>query len=858
VLDAAADPTSPAPPAPNTAAGEADAPYWAESLDDLLRRLRSGGEGISSGEAAARLRLHGRNVLTAASRTGIFRLFLRQFSNPLVAILVAAAVVSALVRAATDSGIIVAVLLGSAILTLVQEHRATRAVEQLRAMTLLRSTVIRDGIQAAVPAEELVPGDVVVLAAGSLVPADGRLLEARNLFVNQGVLTGESMPVEKEPGIVPSTAPRPDRTNVLFMGTSVRSGMGRMVVVTTGMGTAYGEISRRLTLRPPETEFERGLRRFGYLLTRIILLLVVTVFAANVFLDRPPVESLLFSVALAVGISPELLPAILSVTLARGAREMARAGVIVRRLNSIENFGSMDVLCSDKTGTLTEGAIRLRGAVDPRGGPSDAVLAAAATNARLQTGMRNPLDEALVDAGRELPPPPAKLDEIPYDFVRRRVTIVVEAEGAARLLTKGALAEVLEICGTVRDGAERVEMTSTLRAELAARLAEWSGSGLRVLGVATTSIALREHYTREDEAQLTFEGFLLFEDPPKQGVDVILREMREIGVRVKMITGDNRYVAQHVAHSVGLDGQAMLTGEELARMSDEAIWRRAGETTVFAEVDPGQKERIILALRKTGHVVGYLGDGINDAPALHAADVGISVAGAADVARESSDLVLLRHDLEVLRRGILLGRSTFANTLKYVYLTTSANFGNMVSMAVASLFLPFLPLLATQILLNNFLSDLPALGLAGDQVDREWVERPRRWRIRSIRRFMIGFGLVSSVFDFLAFGLLLVLFAEGPAQFRTGWFIVSLLTEIAIVFVVRTRGPLLRSRPSPVLLGMAAGTALIGILLPFSPLGPAFQFVSIPISVLAALLALTIAYTAVSEVVKRRFYEDTE
>lgn len=840
------------------AADEEDTPYWAEPLEDLLRRLRSAGEGISSAEAAERVRRHGHNVLTAASGAGIVRHFLRQFSNPLVATLVVAAVISALVGEPTDSGIIVAVLLGSAILTLVQEHRATRAVERLRAMVVLRSTVIRDGAQVAVPAEELVPGDVVLLAAGSLVPADGRLLEARDLFVNQGVLTGESMPVEKAPGSVPPTAPPSDRTNVLFMGTSVRSGTGRMVVVATGMRTAYGEIARRLTLRPPETEFERGLRRFGYLLTRIILLLVVVVFAANVFLDRPPVESLLFSVALAVGISPELLPAILSVTLARGAQEMARAGVIVRRLNSIENFGSMNVLCSDKTGTLTEGSIRLQASVDPRGRPSDTVLATAATNARLQTGMRNPLDDALVDAGRELPASPAKLDEIPYDFVRRRVTVVVEEDGAARLLTKGALAEVLESCGTVRDGPERIEMTRTVHAELEARMAEWSGSGLRVLGVATGSAAPREHYSSEDEAQLTFEGFLLFEDPPKQGIDVILHEMREIGVGVKIITGDNRYVAGHVARSVGLDGRAVLTGAELARMPDEALWRRAEETAVFAEVDPGQKERIILALRKTGNVVGYLGDGINDAPALHAADVGISVDGAADVARESSDLVLLKHDLEVLRRGIVLGRRTFANTLKYVYLTTSANFGNMVSMAAASIFLPFLPLLATQILLNNFLSDLPALGLAGDRVDPAWVEEPRRWRLRPIRRFMVGFGLVSSVFDLLAFGLLLVLFSEGPAQFRTGWFIVSLLTEIAIVFVVRTRGPLLRSRPSPALLWLAGGTALVGVLLPFSPLGPAFQFVSIPAPVLGALLALTVAYAVVSELVKRRFYRGAE
>lgn len=830
------------------------APYWSRTPEELLRDLGSSASGLPAAEAAARLRAHGRNVLEASPRVGILRLFLRQFSNPLVLILVAAATVAALARESTDSLIILVVLLGSAVLTLVQEYRATTAVARLRAMVVLRSRVVRGGAETEVPAEELVPGDVVVLAAGTLVAADGVVLEARDLFVNQGVLTGESMPVEKTPGAAPAAATVPERTGVLFMGTSVRSGSGRMLVVATGMETAYGGIARRLSLRPPETEFERGIRRFGYLLTRVTILLVLGVFAANVFLHRPAVDSLLFAIALAVGISPELLPAIISVTLARGAREMAGQGVIVRRLNAIENFGSMDVLCSDKTGTLTEGKIRLHAALDAAGAPSPEVLAAAVANARLQTGMRNPLDEALLAAVPGDARAPAKLDEIPYDFVRRRVTVVVEDGEGGRLLTKGALAQLLEVCTEVREGGGSVPLGPERSAALEARMAAWSGQGFRVLGVAARRVPRRERYGRGEESGMTFEGFLLFADAPKEGIERVLRELRELGVAVKVITGDNRYVARHVAERVGLDGGGVLTGAELDVMPDEAVWRRAAETSVFAEVDPNQKERIILALRRTGHVVGYLGDGINDAPALHAADVGISVDGAADVARDTADLVLLKHDLEVLRRGIRMGRTTFANTLKYVHITTSANFGNMVSMAAASLFLPFLPLLATQVLLNNFLSDLPAVAIAGDRVDEAWVRRPRRWEIRPIQRFMVVFGLVSSAFDFLTFGLLLFVFAAGAERFRTGWFVVSLLTELVVIFVVRTRGPLFGSRPSPALAWIAAATGAVAVALPFTRLGEVFQLVPLPPALLAGLLAVTLAYAAATEAAKRWFY----
>jgi Mg2+-importing ATPase len=638
------------------------------------------------------------------------------------------------------------------------------------------------------------------------------------------------------------------------MGTSVRSGTARALIVRTGAATVYGGIADQLRLRPPETEFERGIRRYGYLLTQIMLLLVLLVFAANVFLAKPPVESLLFAIALAVGMSPELLPAIISVTLAKGARDMAARGVIVRRLNAIENFGSMDILCTDKTGTLTEGVMALDGALDLAGRSSSAVLRDGYLNASLQTGLANPLDDAIVArAERDAIDISTchKLDEIPYDFVRKRLSVVVQDAGGERvLISKGALATVLETCDRVLDVAGVIPMDDVHRARIGELYAGWSARGYRVLGVARKSVASQDRYTRDDERSLVFTGFLVFLDPPKAGVRETLASLGRLGVQLKVISGDNRLVASHLAESVGLRADRMLSGSELNALGDEALWHMAEQTDLFVEVDPNQKERIILALKKTGHVVGYLGDGINDAPALHAADVGISVDQAVDVAKEAADFVLLEHDLDALRQGIEEGRITFANTLKYIAITTSANFGNMLSMAAASLFLPFLPLLAKQILLNNFLSDFPAMSIAGDNVDPEMVERPRRWDIRSVRNFMVVFGLVSSVFDFVTFGVLLYAFNASVELFRTGWFIESLLTELVIALVVRTSRPLYRSKPAPLLLLSTVSVMILALALPYLPFAQYFGFVHLPVDVLGALLAITLLYAVASEIAK--------
>lgn len=832
--------------------------FWSESSESLFAALGSGPDGLGALDARERLRRSGPNALRPPSRLAGLRLLARQFTNPLVAILMFAAGVAIAAGDWTDAAMILVILLASGALGFVQEYRASAAVERLRARVGARATALRDGQPVSLPLAEVVPGDVVLLSAGSLIPADGVVLEARDLFVNQSSLTGEALPVEKRPGASAAEAALAERAGCVFMGTSVRSGTGRALIVRTGANTAFGEIAERLRLRPPETDFERGIREYGYLLMRIVLLLVVLVFAVNVFLERPRMESLLFALALAVGISPELLPAIIEITLSQGARDMAAHGVIVRRLAAIENFGSMDVLCTDKTGTLTAGTLALEAASDAAGEASEAVFELAWLNASLQTGLASPLDDAIRTAagGRAGRLARAeKLDEIPYDFVRKRLSVAVrgEAPGEARLITKGALEGVLGICDRVREGAGDSPLDGERRARLEKLFADWSAQGYRVLGVATRALPARERFTREDESAMTFEGFLRFLDPPKPGARATLAALRGLGVAIKVITGDNRLVTLHLAETIGMTTPRVLSGRELDRLDEAALRRSAASIDLFVEVDPNQKERIILALKKQGHVVGFLGDGINDASALHAADVGISVEGAVDVAKEAADFVLLEQDLDVLRRGIERGRASFANTLKYVAVTTSANFGNMLSMAAASAFLPFLPLLAKQILLNNLLSDVPAIGIPSDRVDSERIQHPGRWRVRAIRNFMIVFGLISSAFDLLTFAVLWWLARGQPETFRTGWFVESLLTELAIVLVVRTRLPFHRSPPGRLLWTSTLAVGAFAVALPFLPGAGWFDFVPLPGPVLASILAITVGYVATSELAKRRF-----
>lgn len=832
--------------------------YWSIPREVLLSTLATSPDGLSSPQAASLLRRFGENAVSREKKTSELVKFLAQFKTPIVLILVVATFISALTGEWVDAGIIFLIVMSSSILSYSQERLAGNALAKLREQVQVTTRVRRDGEYIALPARLLVPGDIIQISAGSLIPADGIILESLDLQINQSVLTGESLPVRKEPGLLPEDSPLNQRSNSVYMGTSVHGGSATVLLVQTGQATAFGQIAKRLTLRPPETEFERGIRQFGLFLTQIMLVLVLVVFAINVFFHRPVIEALLFSVALAVGLSPELLPAIISLTLSQGSRIMAREGVIVRRLNAIENFGSMDTLCTDKTGTLTEGLIRVDGAMDIEGNPSAEVYRQAYLNAALQTGMANSLDDAILQG---TPPPgarPEKIDEIPFDFERERLSVIIREPDGPLLITKGAINSILAITGYVRYRGETRPLDKTGLKLIRDNYARWSSQGIRVLGVAIRPLPEQADYAIADETAMIFTGFLLLQDHPKPDVNQTVSDLGAIGIGLRIITGDNRLIAIHTAETVGIPSDHVLSGDDLRRMSEDALLHHVEETAIFCEVDPNQKERIILALRKLGHVVGYMGDGINDVPALHAADVSISVNNAADIAKESADLVLLDKDLDVLSRGVILGRTTFHNTMKYIQVTTSANFGNMLSMAGISLILPFLPLLPKQILLLNFLSDIPAITIAQDQVDSEILAVPRRWDIRLIRQFMFLFGSISSLFDFLTFAVLLLVFRAPQTLFQSSWFTVSILTELLILLVMRTHKPFYRSRPAPLLLISSTAVAAVTFLLPYLPFARLLGLTPIDPLLLISLLGVTTLYLIVTEVAKRLFYRRTD
>jgi Mg2+-importing ATPase len=831
--------------------------FWSVPPDKLLRALETAPEGLRSEEAARRLLQGGPNNLRPVKRSDSLTLLLSQFKSPIILTLIAAAAVSYVLDDRVDSLIILVIVLVSGLLGFWQERGAVGAVEKLLALVRVRSSVIRDGADRDIPQEEVVPGDILLLRAGNAIPADCLVLESKDLFLDEATLTGESYPVEKGPGLLPPEVPLAGRTNCLFMGTHVISGTARAVAVRTGRDAEFGKISDRLRLRPQETEFERGIRRFGFFLLEVTLVLIIAIFFVNVYFHRPVLESFLFSLALAIGLTPQLLPAIISINLAHGAKKMAESKVIVKRLAAIENFGSMDVLCSDKTGTLTEGRVRLQAALDTEGNPSDRVLLHAYLNALFESGFINPVDEAI----RSGPQPDiagyVKTDEVPYDFLRKRLSILVTRNGRSLLVTKGTFPQVAAVCTNVEVPAGDIVPMEEARDRIAGRHEALSSQGYRLLGVAVRDMGTARSVSRQDEREMTFLGFLVFLDPPKEETAGTIAHLRQLGVSLKVITGDNRLVASHVMEAAGLARARIMTGREVQETSSEALLKRVTETDIFAEVEPNQKERIILALRKAGHVVGYMGDGINDASALHAADVGISVDTAVDVAKESADIVLMEKDLGVLVEGVRQGRTTFANTLKYVFMATSANFGNMFSMAGASLFLAFLPLLPKQILLTNLMTDFPEMTIATDRVDPEMADRPRRWDLSFIRRFMITFGLVSSVFDYLTFGVLLLLLRASPDQFRTGWFMESVISASIIVLVIRTRKPFYRSRPGGHLMLATGAVSLATLAIPWTPLAGLFGFVPLPASFLLTLGVIVFLYVLSAETAKRLFYRWT-
>ena len=832
-------------------------PYWATATDELLASLDTSADGLSTEEAGRRQERCLSIRLRPRQNVHFLSALLAQFRSPITLILLFAATVSLFLADRTDALIILTIILVSALLGFWQEHGAARAVAALLALVRVKAEVWRDGRLIEVPADEIVPGDVIDLSAGSSIPGDGLLLDSKDLFVDEAALTGETYPAEKSVSIVPPAAPLTRRANSIFMGTHVVSGRARAVITHIGKETEFGRIAGQVAHRAPETEFERGVRRFGYLLLEVTLLLVLGIFAVNVYLQRPVLDSFLFSMALAVGLTPQLLPAIISVNLSHGAKRMAEQRVIVKRLASIENFGSMNVLCSDKTGTLTEGVMRLHAALNVDGVPSERVLFHAVLNATHETGFINPLDEALRTQPVADKTGYRKLDEVPYDFLRKRLSILVAGPTSNLLITKGAVDPILAVCtrAELSDGStvpleERSE-------HIRAQFQSLNQQGFRTLGLASRDMGNTTHIDKQQETEMTFLGLLVFADPVKPDIQETIEELRQLGVSFKIITGDHHLVASYVSNRIGLDHQRVLTGQDLRQLTDEALLHRVNSINVFAEVEPNQKDRIILALKRSGNVVGYIGDGINDAPALHAADVGISVDSAVDVAKDTADIVLLEKNLAALAEGVREGRTTFANTLKYVFMATSANFGNMFSMAGASLFLPFLPLLPKQILLTNLLTDIPEMTIATDSVDHELIDRPRRWDIAFIRKFMLTFGLVSSVFDFLTFGVLLWILHASPELFRTGWFVESVISASAIVLVIRTRRTFFSSAPGAYLLLATLAVAALTLLLPYTPLATPLGFTPMPPTFLLLLAAILIAYVLAAELVKRHFYAGT-
>jgi Mg2+-importing ATPase len=816
--------------------------FWSISVTEMHQKLETTKNGLTGNEARARLARYGANRLKPPKRSDVLTLLINQFKSPIILILFFATGLSFFLRDPVDAFIILSIVLVSGLLGFWQERGASNAIAKLLSIVQIKAAVLRDGSSKEIPVEEIVPGDIVILNAGDIVPGDGLVQESKDLFVDEAMLTGETFPVEKAAALLPAETPLGQRTNALWMGTHVVSGSATALVVRSGKETEFGKVSERLKLRPQETDFEHGIRRFGYFLMEITLVLVVAIFAINVYLARPVLDSFLFSLALAVGLTPQLLPAIISINLSHGAKRMAQKKVIVKRLASIENFGSMNVLCSDKTGTLTEGIVHVQSACDVEGDPNDKVLLHAYLNAFYETGFTNPIDEAIRTHRQYDLSGYQKQDEIPYDFLRKRLSILVSQGDTHLMVTKGALSNVLAVCSSAETGNGTIVDIATVLDRIEQLFEEFSRKGFRTLGIAYKNMGSESRISKDHETGMTFSGFLVLFDPPKPNIIETITSLKNLGVALKIITGDNHLVAANVSQQMGLSDTKILTGQDLRQLSDAALLNRVSDADVFAEIEPNQKERIILAFRKAGNVVGYIGDGMNDASALHASDVGISVESAVDVAKDAADIVLLEKDLGVLVQGVREGRATFANTLKYVFMATSANFGNMFSMAGVSLILPFLPLLPKQILLTNLMTDFPEMTIATDSVDKEMIDYPRRWDIKAIRKFMITFGIVSSVFDYLTFGILLLVLHATQVQFRTGWFLESVVSASLIVLVIRSRRPSFKSRPGKYLLMTTLSIVVVTVIVPFTSFAKIFGFSPLPYSFLLLIGIIVLFY----------------
>ena len=826
--------------------------YWRRGIPALLDQVGGSLEGLSQTEAERRLAQFGPNSVVESPRTRLLVRIGKRFAEPLIAILLIAAVIAGATGDLASFLIILVVVCLSTTLDVVQEHRAAQAAEALKRSVAIHADVRRDKAIRSIPVEEVVPGDVIELRAGDLVPADGLVLQSRNAHVNEALMTGEPFPVEKRAEPCQATTPA-EASNALFAGTSVVSGDATMLAISTGPRTRFGGVAKALTSNEPPSALERGVHRLGMLILRLTVFLVLFVILMHLAFGRPMLESFLFATALAVGLTPELLPMIMTVTLSRGAIRMAKKRVIVKRLAAIHDLGAMDVMCTDKTGTLTEARIELVGHPAIDGRDSDRVLELAAVNSRLESGIRSPLDEAILNhAPPELTNGWTKIDEVPFDFERRRISILAEREGKRTLVVKGAPEAIMSLAGSAESPDGRiVPLDSTTRSALERLHAERAGQGYRLLAVAWKEMPQDHRELRpEDEQDLVIAGFCVFVDPPKASAAAAIRRLAEAGVRVKVLSGDHEAVVRHLVQALNIPAQGMLNGAELRQLTDPALLARVENVDLFARVLPDQKVRIIQALQRRGHTVGFLGDGVNDAPAIHAAEVGLSVEGATDVARSAADMIMLDRDLGVLADGVEEGRSTFANTLKYVRMGTSSNFGNMLSMALASVALPFLPLLAVQILLNNLLYDLSEIGIPLDRVDRDDLAVPHAWDMKAILRYTLVMGSLSSVFDLVTFGVLLWAFGANAELFHTAWFVESMGTQILVIFVIRTWAHPWTSRPNPALVATSLGALAAACAIALTPAGTVFGFVPMPAPLVLAVAIIVLTYLAAAEVTK--------
>ncbi len=849
---------------------------------EVLARLNTSLAGLTADEAQERLETHGYNEISAAARASVIIKFLSHFKSPVTIILIVAAILSGVLADFTDATIILSIVLVSVTLDFSQEFRAEKAADQLRKRVANTASVLRDGAKKETDVSELVPGDIISLSVGDIVPADAIALSVKDCFVDQSALTGESFPAEKAPGPLSDEmiGDRGKWNNYLFMGTSVTNGTATAAVVKTGKDTEYGEIAKRAAQRRPGTEFERGLRRFGLLILQVTFVLVIFVFLINALYRHTVLESVLFAVALTVGLTPGLLPMILSINLAKGGISMSKKGVIVKRLAAIQNFGSMDILCSDKTGTLTENRVTVILHVDIDGKDSDKVFLYSFLNSSYQTGLRSPLDDAILNYKEVSRAPYVRVDEIPFDFVRKRLSVVVNDGTNSVLITKGAPEEIGKVVGAYELAGEVHPIDSEVRIRIERKYNELSSQGLRVLGVSYRLMATdRSGFSISDETGMVFLGFIAFMDPLKETAGESIELLRRAGVRLKVLTGDNEAVAGYVGQQLGFQlrrsrrGSAydeklgkmvrtdrpapmnIVRSSEIESMTDDVLARVVERADIFTMVTPGQKSRIISVLKANGHVVGYIGDGINDAPSMKAADVSISVANAVDIAKESAEIILLQNDLKVIRDGVIEGRKTFGNTLKYILMAISSNFGNMFSAAAASLFLTFLPMLPIQILLNNLLYSFAQLAIPADNVDEVYVQRPQRIDTTFIRNFMIFFGPISSIFDFLTFFIMIVFFKASGSLFQTAWFVESLFTQSLVIFVIRTRTiPFFRSKPNRLLVFNVAAVLIVALLFPFTYVGKFFSFVPLPYTFLLVLLVFIVVYLTLVEGMKRWFY----